>query len=442
MLFNSFEFIAYISVLSIVFYILNRAEYIRLRNAILLLASWIFYGFFKLWFLGLLFFIIIVNYLGAIAINKYENRRKTAVTVTILLSVALLAVMKYAYLLESSIILPVGLSFFTFQALSYSIDVYRRKIAVERDFIKVSLYISFLPTILSGPIERARNLFPQLSHVTPMNYDNVIIGVKLFIFGLFKKVVIADRLALYVDQVYAMPEANTGGTLALAAFLYSIQIYCDFSGYADMAIGVGRMLGFTIMDNFKFPYFATSIKEFWRRWHISLTSWFSEYVYISLGGNRVTKLRWIFNIMAIFLLSGVWHGATMAFIIWGGIHGVAYLIEYFLKFKKNNFIYCVVCFVVVSIAWVYFRVEDSSIATTIIYRIFTELVTPVNTMVGGSTFSFVITIGLLLIFIAREIISYHSSATIKTVTNIECIFLLICVALFGVSTSQFVYFQF
>jgi len=408
----------------------------------LLLASWIFYGMFELWFLALLFFITIVNYSGAIAIDKWKNRCKLAVTTTIILSIGLLAVMKYAYLLNNSILLPIGLSFFTFQALAYSIDVYRRKISIERDFIKVALYISFLPTILSGPIERARNIFPQLSSVTPMNYDNTIIGVKMFIYGIFKKVVIADRLALYVNEVYAMPDAHSGSTLALAALFYSIQIYCDFSGYADMAIGVGRVLGFKIMDNFRFPYFATSIKEFWRRWHISLTSWFTEYVYISLGGNRVNKLRWLFNIMAIFLLSGLWHGATIAFIIWGAIHGVAYLIEHYLKFWKNNFLYGVVCFIVVTLAWIYFRVEDSALATTIVGKIFSEFWTPATAMVNGSSFSFVVTIGLLLLFIVREIISYRSSDEVKVVTNIECILLLIGVALFGVSTSQFVYFQF
>lgn len=355
--FNSFEFIAYILVIGIVYYFLNLRSNIQIRNLFLLIASWIFYGMFKLWFLCLLFFIIVVNYLGALSIDRLYNR-KVMVAITICLSIGLLAVMKYAYLLDESIILPVGLSFYTFQALTYSIDVYRQKIPSEKDFIKVALCISFLPTILSGPIERARNLFPQLSEKTPMNYDNVVLGVKMFILGLFKKVVIADRLAIYVDQVYAFPDAHTGGTLALAAFFYSIQIYCDFSGYADMAIGVGRTLGFTIMDNFRFPYFATSIKEFWRRWHISLTSWFTEYVYISLGGNRVSKLRWIFNIMAIFLLSGIWHGASIAFIIWGGIHGITYLIEHYLKVDKKNFLYGALCFIVVTIAWIYFRIKN------------------------------------------------------------------------------------
>lgn len=442
MVFNSVEYILFITAVGFVYWLFNSQGKIYWRNIFLLGASWLFYGMLQWWFLLLLLYIIIVNYFGAIAIEKLSTKSKTAVTITIILSLAILGFMKYAYLLSDSIILPVGLSFFTFQALAYSIDVYRKKINAENDFIKVALYISFLPTIMSGPIERARNLLPQLSAPTPMNYDNILMGAKIFIWGLVKKVVIADRLALYVNEVYANTDAHSGSTLALAAFFYSIQIYCDFSGYADMAIGTGRALGFKIMENFKFPYFSTSIKSFWRKWHISLTSWFTEYVYISLGGNRVTRLRWIFNIMTIFLLSGIWHGATTAFIIWGAIHGVAYLIEYYLKLTKPNFLYGAVCFIVVTLAWIFFRIEDSSLATTIIGKIFTDFSSPLNTSVGGSSFSFYLTLGLLFLFIVREIVSYKSTAEVKVATNVECIFLLLAVALFGVSSEQFVYFQF
>lgn len=442
MVFNSIEFIAYIIFVALIFKGLNNTETIKWRNLFLLIASCLFYGMFKWWFLGLLSYIILVNYFGALAVERANSHDKKAVSATIILSLLILVFMKYAYLLGNSIILPVGLSFFTFQALSYSIDVYRKKISAERDFVKVALYISFLPTILSGPIERARNLFPQLSSKTPMNYDNVAVGIKIFVWGLFKKMVIADRLALYVNEIYANHDIHSGSSLALAALFYSIQIYCDFSGYADMAIGTGRVLGFKIMDNFKFPYFSTSIKTFWRKWHISLTSWFTEYVYISLGGNRVCKLRWIFNIMSIFLLSGIWHGATIAFVIWGAIHAVAYLIEYYLKIDKPNFFYGVVCFVIVTLAWVYFRVEDCTIASTIIAKMFTDFGSKAVTSVGGSSFTFIATLFILVLFIIREFILYRSTAETKVVTNIECIFILLMVALFGVSSSQFVYFQF
>lgn len=442
MVFNSIEFIGFILPVGFIFFLLNRPNLIRLRNLFLLVASWYFYASFGWEWLGLLIYVIVVNYFGAIAVSKYFSNRKLYISSTIILSLITLVMMKYAYLVDSSIILPVGLSFFTFQALAYSIDVYRNKVEAESDLIKVALYVSFLPTVLSGPIERARNLFPQLSAKTPMNYDHILSGVRLFVWGVLKKVVIADRLALYVDSVYGNPMAHSGTTLALAAFFYSVQIYCDFSGYADMAIGVGRSLGFSIMENFSYPYFATSIKEFWRRWHISLTSWFTEYVYISLGGNRVSALRWIFNIIAIFLLSGIWHGATMGFIIWGGIHAAAYLIEYYLKLNKGNFFYGLICFFVVTIAWIYFRIPDSGLATSIVGKIFTDFTSPAVTSIDGSAFSFYITLAMLLLFIIREVIEYRYRFNSSVIINAECVFSLIVVALFGVSTSQFVYFQF
>lgn len=441
MVFNSVEFVFFITLVGFVFYLLNRnANTLKWRNVFLLLASWYFYGSFQWWFLLLLLYIIVVNYYGAIIVaKKLDKPTKVPVTIVIVLSIGILGFMKYAYLWSDSIILPVGLSFFTFQALSYSLDVYRKKIPVERDFVKVALFISFLPTILSGPIERARNILPQFNKKLPINYDNTLSGIRLFTWGIFKKVVIADRLAQYVNEVYMFPDHHTGGTLTLSAIFYSVQIYCDFSGYADMAIGVGRLLGFKIMENFNFPYFSKSIKDFWRRWHISLTSWFTEYVYISLGGNRVCLARWIVNIMVVFLLSGIWHGATTAFIIWGAIHGVAYLVEKALNFKRQNILHALICFVVVTFAWVFFRVEDSSVAVNIIWTIVTDLFSPIQTSINGSTFTFCITISLLLLFAAREFIAYKKK--LKT-TTFECMVLLLLVSLFGVGSSPFVYFQF
>lgn len=426
----------------LIYFLLNKDKSIKYRNIFLLAASWYFYGTFKWWFLCFLVYIILVNYFGAIAIQKHVRQSKLIITTTIVLSIALLATMKYAYLFSPLIILPVGLSFFIFQALSYSIDVYRKKIEAEKDFVKVALYISFLPTILSGPIERARNLFPQLSEKTPMNYENILKGAEIFIYGLFKKVVIADRLSLYVNEVYIDPSGHTGSTLAMASLLYSIQIYCDFSGYTDMAIGTGRFLGFRIMDNFKFPYFATSIKDFWRRWHISLTSWFTEYVYISLGGNRVARWRWILNICAIFILSGIWHGATLGFVIWGMIHAVAYLVDFLLKIDKKNFLYGLGCFLVVTIAWIYFRIEDSTMATTVVAKIFSNLNSPVMSAIGGSSFTFVITMALTCLFVVREIVLYKATYRNQLIINVESVMLLLIIALFGVSSNQFVYFQF
>ena len=443
MVFNSIEFVGFIIVVWIIYFVLARYASVRSRNIFLLAVSCFFYGSFKWWFLILLCYIVAVNYVGTLLLsNRLARYRFAIVSAVVILSIGILAFMKYAYIWSDSIVLPVGLSFFTFQALSYSIDVYRGKMTVEKDFVKVALFISFLPTILSGPIERAKNIFPQLSSHSEINYDNVLYGIKRFIWGVLKKMVIADRLAQYVDEVYMFPDAHSGSTLAIAAIFYSIQIYCDFSGYADMAIGVGRALGFTIVENFNFPYFSKSIKDFWRRWHISLNTWFTDYVYISLGGNRVVAWRWVLNILAVFLLSGIWHGATVAFIVWGGIHGAAYLIEHAMKIDKPNFIYGIICFFVVTLAWIFFRLDDCSEALYVVHRIFTDFNSPCRLMVNGSSFTFAITLMLAVIFVIREVVAYKTSTRRMRITDLEAIVLLAVIALFGMSSNQFVYFQF
>ena len=382
-----------------------------------------------------------VNYLWGLWIYRDVKKGcngKFAVSMALVWTLLQLVVFKYAYLFETSILLPVGLSFFTFQALSYSIDIYRGKIIANKNVVDVALFIAFFPTLLSGPIERARNLIPQLQKKTEINYEVVSSGVGLFIWGLFKKVVIADRLAVYVDSIYFAPDAHSGSTLALAVLFYSFQIYCDFSGYTDMAIGVGRALGFNIMQNFNLPYCASTIRDFWKRWHISLTTWFTEYVYIAMGGNRVTKLRWVLNISAVFLLRGIWHGATISFIIWGGIYAVLYLIEHFLHIQKPNILYRLIVFIAVSFAWVFFRLESAEYASLVIWRVCSNIVSPIY--LGSSTFSTAITIVLLICFIIREWLQYRE--VIVKRTKLEYLLLIFAIALFGVSNHKFVSFKF
>ena len=301
MLFNTPQYLLFLLVILVMLWITNKWAGLLFRNTLLLVASYYFYANLHIGFVGLLVYITLVNYFGGIWIISEQKRGlsgKKAVAVSILLSLLVLIFFKYAYFFNDSILLPIGLSFFTFQALSYSIDIYRGKIKPETSFINVALFVAFFPTLLSGPIERARNLLPQLREKLLFNEDNIIAGAKLFIWGLFKKVVIADRLAEYVNMIYGNPEAHTGSTLAITAVFYSFQIYADFSGYADMAIGSGRMMGIKLMENFNFPYCVNSFKEFWRRWHISLGSWFREYVYIPLGGNRVTVPRHLLNLLS------------------------------------------------------------------------------------------------------------------------------------------------
>lgn len=329
MFFNTLAFAGFFLCIYILFVLTNRNRLLPVRNLLLVIGSYYFYSQLHIWFVILLIYITLVNFFCGLWIGRCKtkgSKGKKVVAVSIVLSLAQLIVFKYAYLVYPSVLLPIGLSFFTFQALSYTIDLYRGKIGVEKNLLTFSLFVSFFPTLLSGPIERARNMLPQYKQVTTVSWDNLAQGASLFIWGLFKKIVIADRLAEYVNMTYFQYETQTGSTLALAAVFYSFQIYCDFSGYTDMAIGTSKILGFRVMDNFKFPYCTNTIKDFWRRWHISLTSWFTEYIYIPMGGNRVNKARWIFNISSVFLISGIWHGATLPFIVWGAMHAILYLI--------------------------------------------------------------------------------------------------------------------
>ena len=441
MFFNSPEYIAFFVLFFAVFALTNNKKCLRTRNFLFLMASYWFYARLHLWFVVLLGYITIVNYFCGIWIFNARQRGengKHAVTAAIVMSLLVLAFFKYAYLIKATILLPVGLSFFTFQALTYTIDVYRGKIEAEKDFLTVALFVAFFPTLLSGPIERARNLFPQLKRPTKINWESITEGAGLFIWGLFKKVVIADRLAQFVNQAYLFPSSQSGSTLALAAVFYSFQIYCDFSGYADMAVGSGRVLGFAIMPNFNFPYCVRTVKEFWRRWHISLTSWFTEYVYISMGGNRVKKWRWLVNISTVFLLSGIWHGATWSFILWGAIHACLYLGEYYLGPERPNLLYHILVFSMVTLAWIFFRIPDSSVAFAIIGKIGTDLFSPVHW--GSSMFSTLLTICLLMVFVVREYLLYKG--TLPRKYAVEYVALILAICLFGVSSDQFVYFQF
>lgn len=469
MLFNSFDFVFFFLIVGGVTLLLNRTHKLQARNVFLLLSSYIFYGTFNFYFLAILLFVTFVTYFGGLCLSKVSNKKLLIGFVTIF-SLLPLVTFKYSYFLihdvlclsftsdwTTNLIQPVGISFFTFQALTYMIDLYRGKIECCRDIIDYSLFVSFFPTVLSGPIEKARNLMPQFKKLQNVNLNDVITGIGFFAWGLFKKTVIADRLAQYVDWAYSSAAYVSGGTLALAAIFYSIQIYCDFSGYSDMAIGIARGLGFRLSSNFNFPYFSTKIKDFWRKWHISLTSWFTEYVYFALGGNRVRiKIRWVFNISMVFLLSGIWHGAAWNFLLWGGIHALLYLTEYTmgLHLKEHQYkdrfqkvIAGIYVFVTVSIAWVFFRVED--VAT--VHEIFTKIVSGnvLHIMPGASTMTFAINLVLLVLFGANEIILYRNRAFGDAVVSRNTLVrygwicsLLLLIALFGRSNDSFVYFQF
>ena len=342
MLFNSFKFLLFFPVVTVLFFLLPH----RWRWLHLLLASCVFYMAFVPAYLLILAFTIGIDYGAGILIERARgSQRKLYLAMSLVANLGVLAVFKYYNFFIGNIngllylggaqtswpllnlILPIGLSFHTFQAMSYTIEVYRGNYPAERHFGIYALYVLFFPQLVAGPIERPQNVLPQLHERKIFNYDDAASGLRLMAWGLFKKVVIADRLASLVNKVYGAPYQFRGLPLVVATVFFSIQIYCDFSGYSDMAVGAARVMGFRLMKNFDRPYFATGIADFWRRWHISLSTWFRDYVYFPLGGRRVSVPRGYFNLMVVFLLSGLWHGASWTFVVWGGLHGVYLLVE-------------------------------------------------------------------------------------------------------------------
>ena len=362
MLFNSIEYLFFLPIVFLIYWLLR--NHLKLQNLFVVLASYVFYGWWDWRFLILIAFTSLCSYASGILIERGKqkhgegddtsltknikniNSAKAWMITNIVINLGILAVFKYydffvtefitTFFAESvqpsllhsftlKVILPVGISFYTFQALSYSIDVYRGNIKPTKDIIAFFAFISFFPQLVAGPIERATNLLPQFLQKRTFSYEQGVDGMRQILWGLFKKIVVADNCAIYVDQVWATYDTQSGSTLLLAAILFTFQIYGDFSGYSDIAIGTAKLFGIKLMRNFNNPYFSRDIAEFWRRWHISLTTWFRDYVYIPLGGSRVSKAKIVRNTFVIFLLSGFWHGANWTFIAWGAYHAVLFL---------------------------------------------------------------------------------------------------------------------
>tara|TARA_B110000003_G_C16614404_1_gene520744 strand:+ start:153 stop:1571 length:1419 start_codon:yes stop_codon:yes gene_type:complete len=393
MLFNSIEFLLFLPTVFILYwFVVNKS--LKTQNSLILLSSYFFYGWWDYRFLSLIFLSTIVDYFVGLHILKQDSGKKQKLLLwcSVLFNITVLGVFKYynffvdswvdlfssvGYEINSiwtlNIILPVGISFYTFQTMSYTIDIYKRKLEPTKDFISFASFVSFFPQLVAGPIERASNLLPQILKKREFKYEQAVQGFRLIIWGMFKKVVIADSLAPTVDNIFSNYQDFGGGMLWLGAIYFAFQIYCDFSGYSDIAIGTAKLFGFEIMSNFKFPYFSRNIGEFWRRWHISLTSWFRDYLYIPLGGSQEGKWKSIRNIFIIFLVSGFWHGANWTFIVWGLFHSILFLPSFILnnnrKYKSSvvgensllptlkEFIQVVATFLLVTIGWVFFRSE-------------------------------------------------------------------------------------
>ncbi|MEG2383090.1 MAG: MBOAT family O-acyltransferase [Oscillospiraceae bacterium] len=376
------------------------------RNIVLLALNYLFYALFGFWAVLYLITATLIMYTGARLVERevFGKRRLWLVT-ALLLNLGMLFVFKYfnffsgllsegLLLLGSSaempvldLLLPVGISFYIFQTTGYIMDVYRKKIPAEKDIVDFALFASFFPGIVSGPISRAGDMLPQYKKPSVFNGNNIKEGSLQFLWGAFKKMVIADQLAIMVNAAYANPADFTGTQLLFAVLAYSVQIYCDFSAYSDMAIGSAKIMGFDLVQNFNCPYFATSTQDFWRRWHISLSTWFRDYLYFPLGGNRCSKAKNYFNIVVVFLVSGLWHGAGLGFIIWGLLHGLYQVIGKILapmrdKIREGlhisndnpilNLSRRIFVFLIVTFAWIFFRADSVETAALVIGKIFSE----------------------------------------------------------------------
>lgn len=397
MLFNSIQFGIFLTIVFFLYWFIPN----KYRVFVLLIANIYFYLSFNIKYLLVLFFNIVISYLCALLLDKYRN--KVLLACSIILCTSSLLICKYLNFSFSilddigiklnqstlQILVPIGISFYTFEIISYLVDVYKNKTNCERNFIYYAVYISFFPTISSGPIERATSLIAQFKEEKTFKYEDGINSLKIIAWGLFKKIVIADNLAVYVNYVYDNLHSYSGFVLVIVAIFYTIEIYCDFSGYSDMALGVAKLLGFNITNNFRSPYFVTTIKEFWVKWHISLTNFLRDYIYIPLGGNRKGKIRKWVNILIVFLISGLWHGANYTFIVWGLIHAVCQIFEDVLHIKSSinhgilYWLRVIWIFIIVTIAWIFFRADSLNDAIYVINNSFVGINNLHNYIVSG-----------------------------------------------------------
>lgn len=448
MSFTTLTFIIFfVSVLVIKLLIQNRIKD-KYCTLLLLLCNYTFYSFWDYRFSLLLLFLTISVYYCALRNDKKHYYYG------IFLSTLVLCFFKYFNFFLNTIgfeslkiILPLGISFYTFEAIGYLTDVKTGTIKAENDFIVFATYLSFFPNIASGPIARASNLLAQIKENKKTTICDIRIGIQIITIGFFKKMVIADRLGVFVNDVYARPSAFNWHTTLLAVLSYSIQIYMDFSGYSDIAIGCAKCLGYNFDKNFDLPYISNSFTEFWRRWHISLSTWFRDYVYIPLGGNRKGTIRKYFNLMIVMALSGLWHGANWNYLIWGLINGVLLCVEKRINIKRDkNILNIVVTYILISFTWIFFRAESFSVALTIIKSIIT-FKDGINQPYLWSIFSFIITLVVTYIIYKKQRNNEYNNYLIQdldTIKGLVILFVLIglTICLAYTNTSPFVYFSF
>ncbi len=480
MLFNSYLFAVFLPVIFILYWTLPH----KFRWALMLIASYYFYMCWSAKHIFLILFITIISYFAARLLEKEDSikKKRWILVVTAISCLGVLFFFKYFNFVSESfvsilqrfaiqvnpvtlnLLLPVGISFYTFQALSYVIDVYNGNAPAEHHFGKYAAFISFFPQLVAGPIERTNNLLPQIKVEHKFDYNQVSYGLKLMAWGYFKKIVIADTLSGYVSTVYDKPQNYHGFALVLATIFFTIQIYCDFSGYSDIAIGTAKLLGIDLMTNFKSPYFSQTVKEFWNRWHISLSTWFRDYVYIPLGGNRVSRIRHYVNLMITFLISGLWHGANWTFIVWGGVHGAAQVIENIIfpkSYHSKGIVRCfrtLFIFLFCSFAWIFFVANSIGDAVYVIGHSLEGISTMGIYLYLRAGFSdlgiwrediLFMGVSLLILFaydffsLKEDVITVISSKKTIFRWGIYCIFVLwIIINIPVVKNAEFIYFQF
>jgi len=473
MLFNSFAFLIFFPVVTLLFFLLP----FKLRWVLLLAASCFFYMFFKPEYILILAFTIVIDYYAGILLENETDKakKKKYLIMSLVANIGVLAVFKYYNFINDNItglasvmgfknpiphlnwLLPIGLSFHTFQAMSYTIEVYRGNQKAERHFGIYSLYVMFYPQLVAGPIERPQNILHQFYARHQFDYNNAVLGLNLIAYGLFKKVVVADRLSVYVNEIYAHPGTAGAPATLIAVCFFSIQIYCDFSGYSDIARGTARFMGYDLMINFNRPYLATTISDFWSRWHISLSTWFRDYLYIPLGGSRAGKWKWYRNLLIIFLVSGLWHGANWTFIVWGALHGFYTIFGLLTKDARHSmatatgitkiktlytFLNRLAVFALVTFAWIFFRAESFHKAKAIITNLF------------GGTWSFnlaqlcaykgPVNLALSALAIGLLALSYRLPANMKLKNSLLFLVITTFIIIFLGKNGEtdFIYFQF
>lgn len=477
MLFNSPQFILFLPLVVALYFLIPQ----KFRWLLLLLASYYFYSCWKVTYAGLMLVSTTIAYFTSIWMERTSKpkKKKVYLLISVLSNLAILFGFKYFNFFNESfravfaqynlvynvpalnVLLPVGISFYTFQTLSYTIDVYRGQMKAERHFGVFALYVSFFPQLVAGPIERSTRLLPQFFEKHQFDIERIFSGLKLIVWGFFMKLVVADRAAIYVNTIYNNQAEHSGISLIVATVFFAFQIYCDFAGYSSIAIGSARLMGYDLMQNFNRPYFATSIHDFWSRWHISLSTWFRDYLYIPLGGNRVVKWRYYYNLFIVFLVSGLWHGANWTFVVWGALHGlylvsaivtknwrnqVASAIGLVARPGLNRALNIFVTFVLVCFAWIFFRANNVSDAFAIIGK----MATPVGNLFIGKPSIFLFSVfGILVLYLSelfwngsqeRFPLFAHPNWVVRQFSYATVVILILLLGVFD--GGQFIYFQF